>query len=111
MGKPEDASGVSYRDVESYLRAVEGEHCCNVKFEMTVPVVTGTAVLFWVTVVATPRIVGRKTIRGPIARQRSWPHVDHRTLAGLMLWLLFDIDKALEESGYVPAEQATFAWA
>jgi len=111
MGKPEDVSGVSYRDVEAHLRAVEADHCCNVKFEMSVPVVTGTAVLFWVTVVATPRIVGRKTIRGPIARQRSWPHVDHRTLAGCMLWLLFQLDTALEESGHVPAEQATFAWA
>lgn len=107
----DERSGVSYRDVETTLREVQNEHCCNVRFELTTPVTSGTAVLFWVGCVAEPRIVGRKTIRKGAKVSRKWPHVDHQTMAGLMLWLLYELDKSLEAQGHVAAEQAEFAWA
>lgn len=104
----DERSGVSYRDVEEHLRLIQNEHCCNLRFDFTVPTASGTAVLFWVGLTAEPRIVGRKTIRSSMKVARRWPHVDHQTMAGLMLWLLFELGKKLDEQGHVPAEQATF---
>jgi len=101
-------SNISLQDVQDALRAIESAHCCNTRIELTMPVTSGTSVLFWVKVEARPRIVGRKTIRAPIAVQCRWPHVDHRTLAGLMFSLCYKLDRDLDEHGYVPAEQALF---
>jgi len=84
------------------------EYNCNVHFTTTTPTVTGTSVLFWVCIVAEPRWVGKLTVRGKIARQRRWPHVDHQTWAGLMLWLCYDLHSELDKLGLVPVSQALF---
>jgi len=103
-------SNISLQEVQDALRAIESAHCCNTKVELTMPVNSGTSVLFWVKVQAEPRIVAKKTIRGPIAVSARWPHVDHRTLAGLMFSLCHKLDRELDEHGHVPAEQALFDW-
>jgi hypothetical protein len=103
-----NTSGISLRDVNDCLREVQNEHCCNCAVELTMPVNSGTSVLFWVKITATPRIVAKKTIRGPIAVSARWPHVDHKTLAGLMFSLCHKLDRELDEYGHVPAEQAMF---
>ena len=103
-------SNVSLGTVADALRELESAHCCNTRFEMVMPKTSGTSVLFWVKLVAEPRIVGRKTIRAPVAVQHRWPAVDHRTLAGLMFALAYKLDRQLDELGHVPAEQATFVW-
>jgi len=103
-------AGVSLRDVNDCLRAIESEHCCNTSVTLTMPTVSGTSVLFWVKVAAEPRIVGRKTVRAPHAVSGRWPHVDHKTLAGLMFKLCHQLDNELDIRGHLPAEQAKFAW-
>jgi len=103
-GRPDS---ISLDDVETMLREVEKAHCCNVRIEMTVPVASGTSVLFWVKVEARPRIVGRITIKAVVAKSHRWPTSEALTLYGLMFRLLYDLDRALDAIGHVPAEQAT----
>jgi len=93
--------------VETMVREVQKAHCCNVRIELTTPVNEGTAVLFWVKVEATPRLVGRRTIRAAVAKSHRWPTGEALTVFGLMFRLLYDLDRALDEVGHVPAEQAT----
>jgi len=104
----DNSAGVSYRDVEVAMRAVQSEFNCNVTYELSLPVVDGTSVLFWVKVEAAPRWVGKKTVRAVIARQRRWPHVDHQTMAGLLFWLVNELHAALDEQGLVPVQAALF---
>lgn len=108
--RPETTSNISLGDVEAHLRAIESEHCCNCTISLVMPSVGGTSVLFWVRASAEPRLVGRKTVRGPAMVSRRWPHVDHRTLAGLMVELCYELSAMLETQGHVPAEQASFGW-
>jgi len=104
------SSNISLATVSDALRGLQSEHCCNCRFEMTIPTQAGSTVVVWVKLVAEPRIVGRKTIRAPVAVQLRWPHVDHKTLAGLMFRLAFDLGVKLDAQGHVPAEQASFRW-
>lgn len=106
----DQSAGVSYRDVETAVRELMKSHCCNCVWELSYPVGEGTSVLMWVTLLATPRIVGRRTIRGATRVSRRWPHVDHRTLPGAQLWLVGEMDRMLEEAGHVAAEQAALDW-
>lgn len=103
-------AGISLKDVEDCLREMQSAHCCNCSIVLTMPVNSGTSVMFWVKVMAEPRIVAKSTIRGPSAVSARWPHVDHKTLAGLFFSLCYKLDRQLDEGGHVPAEQATFDW-
>ncbi len=104
----ESRAGVSYADVEAAMRDIQRQFNCNVGFKVSIPVVQGTSVVFWVAIEATPRWVGKVTVRGAVARQRRWPHVDHKTMAGLMLWLCYDLSAALDGIGQVPVQEALF---
>ena len=108
--RPYDHPGPTYVDVVAALREVEKTHCCDAYIKLTHPVREDTPVLLWVKVEAVPRIVGRRTIRAPLAVSCRFPHVDCRTIEGLMLRLVYKLDHDLEEAGHVPAEQATFPW-
>jgi len=107
---PLTTSNISLQDVNDALRAIQSAHCCDTEVSLTMPTTSGTSVLFWVKVTATPRIVAKRTLRGPVAVSARWPHVDHRTLAGLMFNLCHKLDRELDEHGHVPAEQAAFDW-
>jgi hypothetical protein len=109
-GNRDSSAGISLRDVEDCMRVIQSAHCCNCTVELSLPVNSGTSVMFWVKMTAMPRIVAKSTIRGPIAVSARWPHVDHKTLAGLMFSLAHKLDRQLDEQGHVPAEQATFDW-
>jgi len=109
-GNRDSAAGISLRDVEDCLRVIESSHCANCSIVLTMPVNRGTSVMFWVKVQAEPRIVAKSTIRGPHAVSGRWPHVDHKTLAGLMFSLCHKLDRELDELGHLPAEQASFVW-
>jgi len=104
----ETNAGVSYKDVETHMRELMREFNCNVVFTFSTPAASGTSVVFWVRIEAEPRWVGKKTVRGCILRQRRWPHVDHKTMAGLMLYLCHELHKGLEEIGQVPVQEALF---
>jgi len=104
----ETTAGVSYKDVEVAMRELMRDYNCNVTFDFCTPVSSGTSVVFWVRIAAEPRWVGKKTVRAVIACQRRWPHVDHKTMAGLMLYLCFELGKSLESSGQVPVQEALF---
>lgn len=106
----DNTAGVALKDVETYVRDMQDEHCCNVTIALTIPMGRDTTVLFWVQVRAEPRIVGRRTIRAPIAKQHRWPTGEAKTLTGLMYRLCYDLDRAMDEMGHCPAEQATFDW-
>jgi hypothetical protein len=108
--RPMDHPPVSYADVERAMREVEKAHCCDITLRLTHPVNEGTPVLFWVTVRADPRIVGRKTIRQRHQVTHRWPSVDCRYIEALMLRLVYKLDHELDEIGHLPAEQATFVW-
>jgi len=99
-------SNISLRDVEEAARVVQREFNCNITFALSMPMTDGTPCLFWVNCTATPRWVGKKTIRAEIAVQRRWPHVDHRTLAGLLLWLVNEMYAKLEAQGLVATQAA-----
>jgi len=99
---------ITLDDVETLLREVQKAHNCDIKLELTVPVQEGTAVLFWCKVVATPRTVAKRTIRGVVAKSHRWPTGEALTHLGLFFRLLYDLDRALDEVGHVPAEQASF---
>lgn len=90
------------------MRDVQKAFNVDVRFEVSIAATTGTSVVFWVAIIATPRWVGKTTARGKLARQRRWPHVDHRTMAGLMLFLVGDLYAALEAQGQVPVQEALF---
>jgi len=107
----EEHPTVAWKDVEDAIRRIQNDHCCDVRVEMTVPVSSGTPVLLWVGIWAQPRIVGRLTIRAPIKKQHRWPTPHHKTIAGLVFNLLWDLDRTLDQLGHCPAEQASFAWA
>lgn len=104
----DQAAGVSYRDVEEAMRDVQKAFNVDLRFETTIAATTGTSVVFWVAIIATPRWVGKTTVRGKVARQRRWPHVDHKTMAGLMLYLVSDLYGVLERQGLVPVQEALF---
>jgi hypothetical protein len=107
-GNRDSSAGISLRDVQDCLREIQSAHCCNCTITLSMPVNSGTSVMFWVKVQAEPRIVAKRTLRGPVAVSSRWPHVDHKTLAGLMFSLCHKLDRDLDEHGHVPAEQATF---
>lgn len=112
MNQPKGAhTRVDLGDVEAAMRDVGGTHCCNLRFELVPPERRDTPVLFWVKLVAEPRLVGRRTIRTPLAVSSRWPCVDAAYLEALMLRLVYLADKKLEDHGHCPAEQAEFPWA
>lgn len=111
MSERQYRGAISLLDVEQYVRWIQNEYHCDAHFRMSIPVGQATAVTFWVALRAEPRIIGRLTIRAPVAVQLRWPHTDHKTLAGLMYHLCHELDQKLEKHGQLPAEQATFAWA
>jgi hypothetical protein len=90
------------------MRDLQREFNVDVSFSFTIPATTGTSVVFWVALTAKPRWVGKMTVRCDIARQRRWPHVDHQTMAGLMLFLVHDLHVVLEAQGMVPVQEALF---
>jgi len=104
----ESLAGVSFKDVDVMVRDLQNTYNCNIHFTTTTPAASGTSVLFWLKIEATPRWVGKKTVRGAIACQRRWPHVDHKTWAGLMLHLCYELSEALERAGQVPVQEALF---
>jgi hypothetical protein len=108
--RPYDHPRVDLADVEQAMREVGDAHCCDVTLALRHPVRPGTPVLFWVSMTATPRIVGRRTIRQPHTVSHRFPHVDCRTVEGLMFRLAHKLDHDLDELGHCPAEQAQFAW-
>jgi hypothetical protein len=108
--KPFDHPEVMYTDVVAALREVEKTHCCDCRIVLTHPTTEGTPVLLWVRVEATPRIVGRRTIRNPASVSHRYPCVDSRTVEGLLLRLVYKLDHDLDEVGHCGAEQATFPW-
>ena len=109
MARERDQSaGVSYRDVEEAMRDVQKVFNVDVRFEITIAATAGTSVVFWVAITATPRWIGKLTVRCKMARQRRWPHVDHKTMAGLMFFLAHDLHTALELQGLVPVQEALF---
>jgi len=101
-------AGVSYSDVDAAIRDIMKEYNCNVHYAFTTPHVSGTSVLFWVAIHSEPRYIGKKTVRAKAVRSRRWPHVDHQTMAGLMLWLAYDLSSFLEQQGMVPVQEALF---
>jgi hypothetical protein len=104
------SSSISLQSVSDALRSLQSDHSCNCRFEMTIPSQAGSTVVVWVKLVAEPRSVAKRTIRAPTAVSLRWPHVDHRTLAGLMFRLAYDLGVKLDAIGHVPAEQALFGW-
>lgn len=111
MARERDTSqGISLRDVEELARTIQKQHHCDVELHLSLPQGEDTPVVFWVCAEARPRIIGRMTIRAPIRKQHRWPTGECKTLAGLMFRLLYDLDRALDQQGHCPAEQATFVW-
>lgn len=108
--RPNDHPQVGLVDVERAIREVAAAHCCNISVALVPPVKPDTPVLFWVKVMAEPRIVGRRTVRMPHQVCHRWPCVDCRHLEALMLRLVYKLDHDLDEVGHCPAEQATFLW-
>lgn len=110
MCSRDDHPGPGWADVEQAMREVEKAHCCDLRIDLTHPKGEGTPVVFWVAVEAVPRIVGRRTIRQPVAVSKRFPCVDCKTVEGLVLRLVYKLDHDLDELGHVPAEQAMFPW-
>lgn len=109
MAEPrENLSGVSFADVDVMVRALQSEYNCNITFIITPPATSGTTCLFWVAIRADPRWVGKRTVRSAIQCQRRWPHVDHKTFAGLMLFLCYELSRSLEQQGLVAVQEALF---
>jgi hypothetical protein len=101
---------ITWREVERLLREVAKAHCCNIFVHLSPPATEGTAVVLWVQVRAEPRLVGRRTIRAPVAKSHRFPTGEAATVEALVFRLLYDLDRTLDELGHIPAEQADFGW-
>ena len=112
MGDDRDSSaGISYRDVIVAATEAGREWCGDVRFELSAPYRPGTAVVMHATARFVPRSVGKRSTRRECAVSAPWPNGQSRTLAGLLLRLVYDLERDLEQQQLEEkrSEQTRFA--
>lgn len=109
--KPNSAQ-VSYMDVQKAADEVEKAHGCHIHFQWFMGNQNGGNWKWSLRIVALWKGKGSAIIheRG---RSLSWPNVDHRTPAGAMLALVYELDYQLteeeERAGQAELGQLRFA--
>lgn len=101
-------TGPSWNDVQDHLRELGKTHhrACRIELALCPDRAGQTTYGLWVRVVAWERSEGRLT--GEIATGRKWPTSDHKTMPGMMLRLIHELDHRLTEMREQAERQAAF---
>lgn len=101
-------TGPSWNDVQDHLRELAKSHhrACRVEIGLLPDTAGRTTFGLWVRVVAWDRAEGRMT--GERAKGRKWPTSDHKTMPGMLLRLIHELDHELTELRRQAESQAAF---
>ncbi len=89
-------SGVSWRDVSCALNSVSKAHSCRIHITMGLPIRLDVGKVWDIRIAALRGAPGGGWHEF-LGRSCAWPSTDHTTMTGLMLWLVYELERGLEE--------------
>lgn len=101
-------TGPSWNDVQEHLRELGKTHhrACRVELNLLPDTAGRTTFGLWVRVVAWERSEGR--LLGERAKGGRWPTSEHKTMPGMLLKLIHQLDFELTERKEKAERQAAF---